>query len=308
MITIYPIVATINAGTKPYSVDFYAELDFEPGFFVWYIDGRARYSSNDWGAGPPGYAIDGPTMSIPSAATVVRLDVYRKIGGTLETVTYTTAEQRAASSLTVTLTAQLDGKEIVHGVSVPDTPVLTPVAGTNELDITWSPIATGQDASSRVWIRVAAADQTGSISRLTVNWGDGDIDTHDYDDLRDIILDTSHEYVNTTGSKSIVAYHTTAGGDTPGPTGTLGVSITADATGWFAHQYEITKYRSQIGFMHTTPVGWRDIEDGDRDVELYDVNRVNIYYCRLRLREVDYTGRPIRVSAYSAVVSAGPWA
>lgn len=308
MITIYPVVGTINSGTKPYSASFYADVDFVPGMFVWFISGVARYAGSTYTTPTPGsYRIAGPTISIPSAATIVRVDVYRAVGGALETETYTTAEQRDPASVTVTLADQKDGNEIVHGVSTPDTPVLSPVAGINQLNLTWSKISTGVDSLSRVWIRAAVSDQTGSISRITIDWGDGDTDNHDYDNLRDVLLDTSHNYTNTTGSKSISVYHATALGQTPGPTGTLGVSITADATGWYAQQYEISRYRSHIGFQQTNPVGWREIESGDRDVEFYDVRRANTYFCRLRLRELDPTGRPIRTSAYSAVAYTGAW-
>jgi len=308
VITIYPAVGTINSGTKPYEASFYAHIDFVPGTFVWFVNGVPRYAGNTHSPGPLGtYAIGGPTIDISSAATTIRVDIYRAVGGALATETYTTAEQRDPASVTVSLSDQKDGNEIVHGVSIPDTPVLSPVSGVNQLDLTWSKISTGRDALSRVWLRAAVSDQTGSISRVTVDWGDGSTDNHDYDDLRDVLLDTSHNYANTTGSKSISVYHATALGQTPGPTGTLGVTITADATGWYAQQYEISRYRSHIGFQQTNPVGWREIEDNDRDVEFYDVRRANTYFCRLRLRELDPTGRPIRTSAYSAIAYTGAW-
>lgn len=308
MITIYPVVATINAAEKPYTASFYADANFIPSMSIWTINGRPRYVTTEYTPTGGLYRVQGPSYVFSDAACVVEISMLHQIGGAMETVTYTTDEQRDPAALAITLVQQKDGVEITDGSTVPSTPIVSGIAGANQINLTWSRTASGHLSSSRVWARVVASDYTGFINRITVNWGDGFTDTHDYDSSRDVILDTTHEYVGTTGSKVVTAYHTTAGGQTPGPTGTLNVTVSTDAADWYTQQYEITRYRTQPGFMQVRPVGWRDIEAGDRDVEMYDVNKANTYYSLLRLRELDYTGRPIRTSAYSAVASVGPWA
>lgn len=307
MITIYPLVSVINAADKPYSATFYADLDFIPAEVIWTINGRARYVTDAYTIVGGKYRVLGPTYSIGEAAVVVSIAAARLYGGTIDTATYTTEEQQDPATVTVTLTAQKDGVPIVHGVSIPDTPSAAGSAGSNHLQITWTPEASSENSQSRVWIRVVAADYTGYISRIVVDWDDGLPENYDYDDTRDVILDANHTYVNTTGSKVIAVHHLTAAGQTPGPTGTLPVTISEDAAYWYAHQYEITKYRSQPSFMQNRPVAWRDIEDGDRVVDVLDVNRANTYYTQLRLREIDPTGLPLNTSAYSAIQSVGPW-
>jgi len=308
MITIYPTVTTVNAADKPYSASFYADADFVPATAIWTVNGRPRYATTVYTVVGSKYRVQGPSYTIQEAACTVSVVMTRQYSPLSESQSYTTEEQRDPATLSVTLVSQKDGIEITDGTSIPDTPIVTGVAGANQINLTWSKLAAGALPRSRVWVRVTASDYTGYINKLTVDWGDGNTDEHTYQALRDVLLDTDHEYIAATGSRTISVYHTTADGYTPGPADSVNLVVSAAAADWYAQQYEILRYREQPGFMQVHPVGWREIETGDRAVEMYDVRRANEYYCQLRLREVDYTGRPIRTSAYSAIASVGPWA
>jgi len=173
MITIYPLVATINAAEKPYSASFYADANFIPSMAIWTVNGRPRYATTTYTQVGGQYRVQGPSYTIQEAACIVEVAITHQYGGALESNTYTTEEQRDPATLTLTLVAQKDGVELTDGITVPDTPIVAGVAGANQANVTWDRLASGEDSSSRVWVRVAASDYTGFISKITLNWGDG---------------------------------------------------------------------------------------------------------------------------------------
>jgi hypothetical protein len=299
-VTISPTVGTVNAADKPYAVTLSATIDFTAADYVWTVDGNDIYA----GYGGSG-TLPGPAVTFDAKPKTVLLTVVRQSDSVVETDTYTTADQRPAPSISVSLLTQKDGVPITDSIK-PTAPTVTPVAGETQVDVGWSYGAAGQNSRSDVAIRVSAADETGLIDFVRIAWGDGNWEDVDGANAHQLAFDLNHTYTSTTGSITITGtvYRGVGGSNTPG---TLGVTIPQDATGWRASQYKITRYQDQLGFKETAVVGWRGITGEAAAFRMYGMRRQHTYFFQVQLRETDPTGRPLNTSSRSDPSSVGPW-
>jgi len=306
-VTISPTAATINGASKPYLAQFTAVVDFQPFRYYWYVNGARVYSGVTYtNLGGGNYRIDGPTRQISAAPITIRAAVIDASDGSSEQAEFTTADQRTAATTSLSLLSQKDGVPIVDGESVPMTPVAAAVPGQSQIDFRWSKGAAGESPISRVVVRVAMHNEANNIDEFQVNWGDGNVETHDVPNLNRITRDLHHTYTGVTGLYTMQVNPSEAGTGS-GPSASLAVQISADATGWYAQQYRIEERRNQPGFRQISQVGWRDISDSTGTFTMYSKRSGFSYYHSLQLREVDVTGRPIRTSAISGEVNTGPW-
>lgn len=200
--------------------------------------------------------------------------------------------------LTLTLTDRDSGIPLTIS-NVPPTPSLTPVAGEDQLIVSWSP-ASGDTPSETVELRVLYQDASNPIDKLTVNFGDGsaDIDVYELGNFADEHL--LHTYtangpftISVTLRKSGVVVTS----DTLPITPVLSGDYLYDQVQFERLRNDVTEFR----------VDWRNSDDVPTDWTDHEVRRGFTYKYRFRLRIIDGEGLPGTTSSYSTVVTQTPW-
>lgn len=186
-------------------------------------------------------------------------------------------------------------------VVVPDTPVLTPTSGQNELTVAWSP-ASGGTAQEFVELRVAGDGGVEQFRELEINWGDGsaltkigglgktfvEYPTHVYTGAGPytIQVEATFRYVDITFNESL--------GITP--------DLSAD---WAYDQVRIEKLEDDV--TRYAP-DWKDAAKVPTTLLDVRVTRGFRYKYRVQLRTLDPDGAAAVVSSYSAQAVQPPWA
>ena len=303
-LVLHPTAAEVAAQSRPYTVQLWASYEHLPRSYAWYVNGSLRKEGTDI-ATNGAYYVNGPTITFSNLPVTVRVDVVRDSDGVTVSDTYTTADLRPAPTTTISLVKQEDGVPITNQIQ-PMSPWTVGVPGENVVSLGWSYGAQGYSSRSDVIIRIHSKDVTDYIDNISLDWGDGTVETIDCNNLPEVLIDRAHTYTATSGSQTVQITPYKPDGSTGAPDA-MAISLSSDVTGFLANQYRIVEYQDQLGFREISVVGWRDIEGEPQTLSLYNHRKGHAFYHMLQLRYTDVTGIPKNTSALSNPSSVGPW-
>lgn len=204
-------------------------------------------------------------------------------------------------ALTLTITERVPGVPLTPG-TVPNTPAVAPVAGTNQITVTWSK-ASGQTPRERIELKLEGTHVSGRQFRtLTINWGDGS-PVESLSSLGRVFTKfRTHTYTGA-GPFTIsaeVSFYTTD------PPLAASVGITPDLSGnWVLHQVQIEKLESEV--LRFAP-DWMAVADVSTLLQDVRVSRGFTYKYRVRFRIQDERGAASVTSQFSGQATVFPWA
>lgn len=194
---------------------------------------------------------------------------------------------------------------ILDGIGKPQTPVLTQVAGKDQLQVQWSK-ASGQVASHKADYKFTIGDGNG-IKSIVIDWGDDSEDVLILGIGATEVIDTiQHTYFIASPTITVTVL------DNIEVTAIFSFPQTVPlSTDWCVGQFQIERFKETRGFHASKDrfvSDWRDFEPVKNQDDFIDfVNRNWTWGYRIRFREVTREGIITGTTDWSEFATQTPW-